>query len=85
VILLNFKVGNVTHYYDKIKVAVVELSGDLAVGEKVKFVRGGEDLFEQNLDQMQMEHKKITLGKKGEIVAIKTDKEVKAGAEVFKI
>ncbi|EKD62565.1 MAG: hypothetical protein ACD_52C00126G0004 [uncultured bacterium] len=72
------------HYYDKIKVAVVELSADVAVGDKLKFVRGGEDLFDQTVSQMQMEHNKITLGKKGDTVAIKMDKEVKEGAEIFK-
>ena len=54
--------GRVIHYYDKIKVAVVELSADVAVGDKLKFVRGGEDLFDQTVSQMQMEHNKITLG-----------------------
>ena len=82
---MSFKVGRVVHYYDKIKVAVVDLTGDISVGDKLKFVRGGEDLFEQSVEEMQMEHKKITTAKKGEIVAIKATEEVKEGAEVFKV
>ena len=69
--MADFKVGVVTHYYDKIKVAIVELDGNLAVGDKVKFVRGGEDLFEENVDSMQVEHNNIQSASKGDIVGLK--------------
>jgi len=80
-----FKVGKITHYYDKISVAVMELSGDLAVGDKIKFTRGGEDLFEQTVESMQVEHSKIPNAKKGDIVGLKVDQEVREGAEVYKV
>ncbi len=80
-----FKVGKVTHYYDKIGVAIVELESDLAVGDKIKFVRGGEDLFEQTVESMQIEHNKIESAKKGDTIGLKVNEEVKEGAEVFKI
>ena len=80
-----FKIGKVTHYYDKIGVAIVELGGQLSVGDKIKFVRGGEDVFEQNVDSIQIEHEKKESAKKGEVVGLKVEKEVKEGAEVFKL
>jgi translation elongation factor EF-1alpha len=80
-----FKIGKVTHYYDKLSVAIVELTGELSVGDKIKFVRGGEDMFEQNVDSIQIEHEKKESAKKGEVVGIKVEKEVKEGAEVFKL
>ena len=80
-----FKIGKVTHYYDKIGVAIVELDGQLSVGDKIKFVRGGEDVFEQNVDSIQIEHEKKESAKKGEVVGLKVEKEVKEGAEVFKL
>lgn len=80
-----FKVGKVTHYYDKIGVAIVELAGQLSVGDKIKFVRGGEDVYEQTVDSIQIEHEKKESAKKGEVVGLKTEKEVKEGAEVFKL
>ena len=82
---MQFKVGEVTHYYDKIGVAIVELDGTLAVGDTVKFVRGGEDLFEQKVDSMQIEHEKIESAKKGDVIGLETDEEIKEGAEVFKL
>lgn len=80
-----FKIGKVTHYYDKIGVAIIELIADLAVGEKIKFVRGGEDLFEQSVDSIQVEHNKIDSAKSGSIIGLKVAQPVKEGAEVFKI
>lgn len=79
------KIGKVTHYYDKIGVAIVELDGALAVGDKIKFVRGGEDLFEQAVDSIQIEHQKVESAKKGDVVGLKTSEVVKDGAEVFKL
>jgi len=81
----DFKIGNVTHYFDKIGVAIIELTGELATGEKIKFERGGEALFEQNVDSIQVEHQKIESAKKGDVVGLKVSEPVKEGAEVFKV
>jgi translation elongation factor EF-1alpha len=83
--MTDFRVGKVTHYYDKIGVAVLSLDADLGTGDKIKFVRGGEELFEQEVGSMQVEHEKIDKAKKGDIVGMKTDQPVKDGAEIFKI
>lgn len=83
--MADFKIGKVTHYYDKIGVAIVELDADLGTGDRIKFVRGGEDLFEQDVSEMQIEHQKIDSAKKGNIIGLKTEKPVKEGAEVYKI
>ena len=82
---MQVKVGEIKHYYDKIGVAVAEISGNLKTGDKIKFVRGGEDLFEQVVESMQVEHEKIPVAKKGDVVGLKVDAEVKEGAEIFKI
>jgi len=83
--LADFKIGKVTHYYDKIGVAVVELDASLSTGDKIKFVRGGEDIFEQEIKSMQVEHKEIETAKKGDVIGLKTEQEAKEGAEVYKI
>lgn len=80
-----FKVGKVTHYYDKIGVAIVELDGTLAVGDKIKFVRGGEDLFEQTVESIQIEHEKKDSAGKGDVVGLKVNEPVKEQAEVYKL
>lgn len=83
--MADFKAGRVTHYYDKIGVAVIELDTDLNVGDKVKFTRGGEDLFEQKVDSIQVEHEKKDSAKKGDVIGLKTEGEVKEGAELYKV
>ena len=80
-----YKIGSVTHYYDKINVAVVELESDIATGDKIKFSRGGEDMFEQEVESMQVEHEKIEKAGKGDTIGLKVKEEVKEGAEVFKL
>ena len=79
------KIGKVTHYYDKIGVAVIELSDKVAKGDRIKFVRGGEDLFEQAVDSIQVEHQEIESGKAGDTIGLKTESEVRNGAEVYKV
>jgi len=83
--MTDFKIGKVTHYYDKIGVAIVELDANLTVGDKIKFTRGGENLFEQAVKSIQVEHEKIEKAGKGDVVGLKTKEAVKEGAEVYKV
>jgi len=76
------KIGKVTHYYGHIGVAVVELSGKLSVGDKVKF-KDGENEFEQTVGSIQIEHKDISSAKKGDAIGLKVDEKINEGAEVF--
>jgi translation elongation factor EF-1alpha len=57
----------------------------LAVGDKIKFARGGDDLFEQTVDSIQIEHEKKDSAGKGDVIGLKTNEQVKEGTEVFKI
>lgn len=79
------KLGKVTHYYDKIAVAVVKMaSGDIKVGDEVKFKDKEGNEFTQKVDSMQIEHTNIEIAKKGDEFGLKVTKEVKPGTEVFK-
>jgi len=79
----DLRVGKITHYYDKLGVAVVELIGDLGVGDKIKVV-SGENEFTQDVESMQAEHEQVKSAKKGESVGLKVNEPAKKGAEVFK-
>ncbi len=78
------RVGVVIHYYGKISVAVVELSGRLALGDQIRF-RGLQTDFMQNLLSMQVEHEKIAQAEPGDMVGLKVSAKVREGDEVFKI
>jgi len=78
------RLGEVSHYYDRISVAVITLTDSVKVGEKVHFLGHGVD-FEQEVSSMQIEHETIESAKKGDQVAMKVLKPVKAHTAVFKI
>lgn len=83
VIISNFKVGSVTHYYDKIGVAVVDVSAPLHVGDTVKV--SGSTEFSQTISSIQVEHEKVESAKKGDTVGLKVDQPVKPGDELVKM
>jgi len=75
-------IGKVTHYYDKLGVAIIELAGKLKVGDRVKFKKGEEEL-EQEVTSMQIEREQIETAKKGDIIGLKVDQEIKEKTEVY--
>lgn len=77
------KIGTVIHYYDKIAVVVVRLNDKLEMGSKIKFIRGGEELFDEIVGSMQINHKQVKSGKNGDEVAIEVKEKVRTGAEVY--
>lgn len=78
------EIGKVIHYFDKAMVAVVKLSGDLAIGDAVKFTHG-EHEFTQAVESMQVEHKVVQSGKAGDEVAVKVNEATHQNAKVYKI
>jgi len=77
-------IGKVTHFYDKICVAVVKFDQGVAVGEEVCF-EGPKEAFSQVLDSMQYEHESIPKAKKGQEVGVKTKKPVREGHKVYRV
>ncbi len=78
------KIGKVTHYYDKIGVAVIELGDNLSVGDEIK-ISGHDNEFTQKIESIQVEHESVEKAKKGQAVGVKVDKKVKEGDEVFRV
>lgn len=81
---LGKSVGKVAHFYDHISVAALVLKAPLGVGDTITIKGHGKE-FTQTVTSMQIEHKAVTKGKKGEDVAIKVDQPVKEKDEVFVI
>ncbi len=77
------EIGKVVHWYDKINVAVVNLAGALKVGDAIK-VRHGDAEFTDTVSSMQLDHKPVTAGKKGQEVAVQLSQEAKDGSLVYK-
>jgi len=77
-------IGKIVHYYTKIGVGIIELVGDLKVGDKIH-IKGSTSDFEQTVDSMQVEHENVQSAKAGDSVGLKVSDKVKEGDEVFKV
>lgn len=81
---MDIRVGKVTHYYDRISVAVLKLSGELKVGESIHILGRITDL-DQRVGSMEIEHQKIQSAGPGTEVALKVIDTVRKGDKVFKV
>ncbi|MCX6724917.1 MAG: translation elongation factor-like protein [Candidatus Shapirobacteria bacterium] len=82
--MTDIKVGIVTHFYDKIGVAVINVLAPIKVGDRIK-ISGHDKEFEQEIASLQVEHQDIQTAKKGDAVGMKVDQSAKDGDEVYKV
>jgi putative protease len=75
-------IGKITHYFDKISVAIVELSSVLKAGDRVH-IKGHSTDFEQDISSIQIEHEGVEKAKKGDAIGVKVDEKVREGDEVY--
>lgn len=78
------EIGKVVHYFDKAMAAVIRLTGNLKVGDTIKFVHGDSE-FTQTVDSLEVDREKIKSGKAGEEVAVKVNEKTHEHAKVFKL
>jgi hypothetical protein len=78
------RIGHVTHFYTRIRVAVLQLDAAVETGDFVHFLGHTTD-FTQRVDSMEIEHQKIASAEPGQEVALKVISRVRAGDTVFKI
>lgn len=78
------KIGTITHFFDKIGVAVIKLDKELKLGEKIK-IEGKEEPFEQEVTSMQVDYKDIEKAEAGSEVGLKLKMPVRVGAAVYKV
>lgn len=76
------EIGKITHFYNRICVAVLDLKGDLKVGDIIH-VYGHTTDFVQRVDSMEINHQKIDAVSKGADVALKLEQEARSGDTVF--
>jgi selenocysteine-specific translation elongation factor len=76
-------IGEVTHYFNKIGVAVLNLSGEIRVGDEIH-VTGYTTDFHQEVTSLQIEHQDVDEAHPGDDVALKVIERVRHGDQVFK-
>jgi len=78
------RVGTVTHFFDRLGVAVLQLSQPISVGDTLHFLGHSTD-FKEDVASLQIEHRSVTQGQPGEDVAIKVSQRVHPNDAVFKV
>jgi hypothetical protein len=78
-------VGVVTHYYDKIRVAIFKVKTPLQVGQKLRFSNTEGTIFEQPIISMQINHESVKKVKKGVVIGMKVKKQVHENNKVYLI
>ena len=77
-------VGEVSHFYGKISVGVVDLSDTLSLGDKIS-IEGASTNFTQKVESMQIEYKQVKQASKGDSIGLKVKKPVREGDKVYRV
>ena len=77
------KVGQVTHFFSKINVAIIELKAVLSVGDTIA-IKGPTTDFEQRIESMQIEHENVQRAEPGQSIGLKVMQRVRETDMVYK-
>lgn len=78
-------IGEVSHYFGNIEVAIIELSETLKQGETIRIIGGKDTDFTQEVESMEIEHQKVKKAKSGDSVGVKVKEKVREGYKVYKV
>ncbi|MCL4430181.1 MAG: translation elongation factor-like protein [Chloroflexi bacterium] len=77
------EIGQVTHFFSKINVAVVELTLPLSVGDRIQ-IKGPLTDFGQTVASMQIDRKEIKRAEGGQSIGLKTVQPAREKDVVYK-
>ena len=75
--------GEITHYFPKVRAAVITLAEPLSAGDKIK-IKGHTTDFTQTVTSLQIDRVPIQSAKKGDEIGLQVDSRVRKGDTVTK-
>lgn len=78
------RIGEVTHFFTNINVAVIQLTASINMGDMVHFLGRTTD-FRQEVRSLQIEHQPISTAEAGQEVAMRVTRRVRRGDKVFRL
>ena len=78
------QIGRVTHYFNKIGVMAIELTGDLKIGDTIH-VKGHTSDWTEDIVSMQVEHDPVEKAGPGDSIGIKVDGHAHEHDVVYKV
>jgi len=82
--MAGIRIGQVTHYYNHLSVAVLALTDVIRVGDTVHILGHSTD-FKQEVTSLQIEHQSVTEAGPGQEIALKVIQRVHPHDAVFKV
>jgi len=77
-------IGIVDHFFDKISVGMIKLSGVLKVGDTIR-IKGKQTDFSQKIESMRIKFDNVTEAKEGDKVGIKVAQVLHSNDKVYKV
>jgi translation elongation factor EF-1alpha len=81
---MEVEIGRITHYYNHLNVAVMQLKGTLKLGDKIHILGHMSD-FTQRVASIEVDHHPVDWVKPGDHVAIKVIEPVHEHDMVFRV
>jgi len=78
------EVGRVAHFFTRIGVAAIELTGTLEVGDTIHIVGPARD-FQQKVESMEIEHQPVEKAGAGQEIGLKVIEKVRENDRVYKV
>ncbi len=78
------KVGTVSHFFDKVSVVAIKLSGNLKIGDTVH-IKGATTDFTQPISSMQTNKEDVKEAGPGDEIGIKVGEKCRSNDDVFKV
>ncbi len=78
------QIGQITHYFDHINVAALDLMEPIRVGDTIHILGHSTD-FQQKVTSLQIEHQEVEEAKPGDDVGMKVIQKVHAHDKIFKL
>jgi len=78
------RVGEVTHYFNRLGVAVIRLNGELCIGDLIH-IYGHTTDFTQRVGSMEIEHRKVESVGPGDDAALLVVDRVRKGDTIYKL
>jgi len=76
-------VGVITHYFPKVRAAVIKVKSPIAIGDTLK-IKGHTTDFTQTISSMQIDRVAITVAKKGDEIGLLVNSRVRKQDVVIK-
>lgn len=82
--MAEMEVGRVSHYFNKINVAAIDLTGTLSIGDTIH-VKGHTSDWTQTVDSIQIEHDSVEKAGPGDSIGILVPEHAHVHDVVYKV